>query len=647
MRELDTEAPVVWPAWCYQSGEITSDSSPQTASSPSLQISPHGASVNGNLSNSENHKNARAKRKPIHNTLQYSVDKMLNERNKQIENNNKSFYNNNSSNNNNNNYNGNVMINNNSVSPMTAVSPFGDKLIKSSSDSNMNFIKNGQLSPSTAQKLSQITSLSKLSNGMNNGTKTNGNGPVKTERLSPPLINDLSMYRPQSITPQSHNHIGTVTPPQTAQPNNLMSNPNINALLSSTTTTHLGNGNNSTQRPELPPLNYSDMMRTLAAKYNNSNNSSNNINNNSNSNDLSTPKNSFMDNRIKSNRETTASMDKKPSSPPQISSNQNLLTSLFSSLQFNQNNIFNPMLDMGSTRALVLLARAAQEAEMQKLIKDADKPRNKLSNLNNFPSTSTQMPNLGSFNNFNPFPALSNLQALHQLSTRSPPAPPVNVSTTPATTTTQIPYKSPLNENPSSLGVSPLDLSSSGTPPLAKRIKLSPTTTEAQRQQQATSPNVTTTNNQLSTTSTSGFSTSSSSSSSTTSNNSEQTATTAQSTRKCQMKIDEINAWNVDEVCSFVESIAICVEYVKNFREQSIDGEGLMMLTEEHLINILGMKLGPALKLRSKLLKRLNEPCACTSCNSMTIATNGGDESLMESKSFLNNFTKMTIPREL
>lgn len=191
---------------------------------------------------------------------------------------------------------------------------------------------------------------------------------------------------------------------------------------------------------------------------------------------------------------------------------------------------------------------------MQKLIKEADKPR-KLSNLNSFPSTSTQMPNLGSFNNFNPFPALSNLQALHQLSTRSPPAPPTAASSTSAA---QLPYRSPLSENPT--GISPLDLSSSSTPPLAKRIKLSPTSTETQRQQQTTSPNVTTTNNQLSA-STSGFSTSSSSS--TTSNNSEQAGSSTQLTRKCQMKIDEINAWNVDEVCSFVESIAICAEYVK------------------------------------------------------------------------------------
>jgi hypothetical protein len=79
------------------------------------------------------------------------------------------------------------------------------------------------------------------------------------------------------VTPQSH----TGTPPQSAQPNNLMNNPNINSLLSATST-HLGsNGNNSNgngsnsnngqQQLPGPPMNYSEMMRTLAAKYNNSN----------------------------------------------------------------------------------------------------------------------------------------------------------------------------------------------------------------------------------------------------------------------------------------------------------------------------------------------------------------------------------------
>lgn len=172
-------------------GEITSDSSPQTASSPSLQISPT-ASANGNLSNSENHKNARGKRKPIHNTLQYSVDKMLNERNKLIVETNKKFLQNNNNNNNSNSYNSNLVISNNHHG---ATNNFfnADKL--KYSDNNMNVIKNGQLSPATAQKLSQITLSKCLSNGTNNGNKTNGTGStVKTERLSPPM-NDLSMYR--------------------------------------------------------------------------------------------------------------------------------------------------------------------------------------------------------------------------------------------------------------------------------------------------------------------------------------------------------------------------------------------------------------------------------------------------------------------
>ncbi|EDS44954.1 conserved hypothetical protein [Culex quinquefasciatus] len=51
-----------------------------------------------------------------------------------------------------------------------------------------------------------------------------------------------------------------------------------------------------------------------------------------------------------------------------------------------------------------------------------------------------------------------------------------------------------------------------------------------------------------------------------------------------------------------------------NFRDQSIDGAGLPLLTEEHLTNSLGMKLGPALKLKSMLAKRLGGPCPCALC---------------------------------
>lgn len=39
------------------------------------------------------------------------------------------------------------------------------------------------------------------------------------------------------------------------------------------------------------------------------------------------------------------------------------------------------------------------------------------------------------------------------------------------------------------------------------------------------------------------------------------------------------------------------------FREQAIDGETLPLLTEEHLLNNMGLKLGPALKIRSQVGK--------------------------------------------
>ncbi|KOB79334.1 Uncharacterized protein OBRU01_00551 [Operophtera brumata] len=58
----------------------------------------------------------------------------------------------------------------------------------------------------------------------------------------------------------------------------------------------------------------------------------------------------------------------------------------------------------------------------------------------------------------------------------------------------------------------------------------------------------------------------------------------------------------------------------KNFREQRIDGAGLPLLTEDHLTGMLQMKLGPALKLRAVLARRL-EPCATCHVNSATVGT--------------------------
>lgn len=50
------------------------------------------------------------------------------------------------------------------------------------------------------------------------------------------------------------------------------------------------------------------------------------------------------------------------------------------------------------------------------------------------------------------------------------------------------------------------------------------------------------------------------------------------------------------------------------FRDQSIDGAALTLLTEEHLMNNMGMKLGPALKLRASVSKTSNCCLVCSHC---------------------------------
>lgn len=76
----------------------------------------------------------------------------------------------------------------------------------------------------------------------------------------------------------------------------------------------------------------------------------------------------------------------------------------------------------------------------------------------------------------------------------------------------------------------------------------------------------------------------------------------------------EVKSWTVSDVVDFVKSIDLCVEYAEVFREHSIDGCTLPLLTEEHLIGNMNMKLGPALKLRSVLAKKIGHCAICLHC---------------------------------
>ncbi|XP_072101016.1 sterile alpha motif domain-containing protein 11 isoform X5 [Mobula birostris] len=69
--------------------------------------------------------------------------------------------------------------------------------------------------------------------------------------------------------------------------------------------------------------------------------------------------------------------------------------------------------------------------------------------------------------------------------------------------------------------------------------------------------------------------------------------------------VEDISKWTVDDVCNFITNLSGCAEYTQVFREQAIDGETLPLLTEEHLLNTMGLKLGPALKIRAQVAKRI------------------------------------------
>ncbi|XP_072174807.1 uncharacterized protein [Diadema setosum] len=67
----------------------------------------------------------------------------------------------------------------------------------------------------------------------------------------------------------------------------------------------------------------------------------------------------------------------------------------------------------------------------------------------------------------------------------------------------------------------------------------------------------------------------------------------------------DMASWSVSDVTHFVQSLKGCEEYSQVFCEQAIDGEILPVLTEDHLLHNMGLKLGPALKIRLHVARRL------------------------------------------
>ncbi|XP_053497899.1 lethal(3)malignant brain tumor-like protein 3 isoform X1 [Ictalurus furcatus] len=73
-----------------------------------------------------------------------------------------------------------------------------------------------------------------------------------------------------------------------------------------------------------------------------------------------------------------------------------------------------------------------------------------------------------------------------------------------------------------------------------------------------------------------------------------------------------VATWSVEQVTEFIQGLPGCKEQVHTFKEEQIDGEAFLLLTQTDLVKILSMKLGPALKIfNSILMFKTAEKSAC------------------------------------
>ena len=73
---------------------------------------------------------------------------------------------------------------------------------------------------------------------------------------------------------------------------------------------------------------------------------------------------------------------------------------------------------------------------------------------------------------------------------------------------------------------------------------------------------------------------------------------------RVQVDLNEnVFKWTVDDVCHFVMTLTECRDVERVFREHHIDGQALVLLREDHLLNRMSILLGPALKVLAQVNK--------------------------------------------
>jgi len=60
--------------------------------------------------------------------------------------------------------------------------------------------------------------------------------------------------------------------------------------------------------------------------------------------------------------------------------------------------------------------------------------------------------------------------------------------------------------------------------------------------------------------------------------------------------------WSLEQVNAFIAKFGTSSAQLDKFKEEQIDGEALLYLSQNDLVDILGVKLGPAIKIRNALL---------------------------------------------
>lgn len=59
--------------------------------------------------------------------------------------------------------------------------------------------------------------------------------------------------------------------------------------------------------------------------------------------------------------------------------------------------------------------------------------------------------------------------------------------------------------------------------------------------------------------------------------------------------------WSVEDVAEYIRGLAGYSDYAEDFQMHEIDGQALILLNENHLVQTMNIKLGPALKIMSKI----------------------------------------------